>query len=139
MSRASIFSIPGILFAMILGSLSLPPVALAGEDFPFFCSATDNVYAFSVKGDHRSSTGYALTLFKRGKPQAVLPVTLGSTRDGYYWTVYAAQDRFGGLARREIFAFVSQSEQRSSHGEVRVSGALSQPDWELRPFRCRQQ
>lgn len=121
-----------VLFLLLL---LLPTRALAGEDFPFFCSVQETPRSFSLVTDMDSPTGYTLVLYLRMRVEARAPAEVTSTADGKYWLVKAHQT---GVVDRQVLAYIGLTDGRTSHGDVRSQRVLSKGrGWDLKPMSCK--
>jgi hypothetical protein len=118
--------------------LTVSSSALAGEDFPFFCSFQDSSYSFKVTPDSDSPSGYAMTIYRRFHIDRHVDAAIKPTEDGKYWLVSGQHRTMGGLVERSVLAYIGFFEGRTSHGDILTRSALAEgKDWNLRPLSCR--
>jgi hypothetical protein len=130
--KASILS----LLITVLGLFSGKAVA-GGEDFPFFCSIGHNTGDYiRVLTDLRSSTGYAVQYYERGRFKVQLPVTIDSTTDDLHFRLRASYQR-GMLHDQYLLAFVGKSENAYSSADAPVVRRGRYPSkYTFKPLIC---
>ena len=121
---------------VLLWTWFLPTPAMAGEDFPFFCIMQDSQRSFQVRSDLKSPTGYSIILYRHRRFDGRVNAELTSTTDGKYWLVKG--DHVGGPVETHVMAYIGLVENRSSHGDIKVSRAKADGrGWDLKPLSCR--
>ncbi len=113
--------------------------ARGGEDFPFFCMTDNepNLDSFKIVSDLRSSTGYALELYRNGGLDGYVEANVDDSTDGKYWVVYARQWRWTVLFDRQVLAYINKDTGESPYEDVKASlHNAAGRDWELKPMRC---
>ena len=130
--KASILS----LFIAMLSLFSGKAVA-GGEDFPFFCSIGHNTGDYiRVLNDQRSSTGYMVQYYERGRFVVQLPVVIDSTLDDKHFRLRASYQR-GILHDQYLIAFVGKSETAYSSADAPVVRRGRYPSrYEFKPLVC---
>jgi hypothetical protein len=112
--------------------------AAGGEDFPFSChiAGSNSREAFRVEASTRSSTGYILSYFERGRFIKQMPVWLDTTLDNKHVRL-RARYQSGLLTDKHLLAFIGKTDQDFSSADTSTTLRGRAPSsYEFRPLHC---
>lgn len=129
-----------VLLSLIAFTAAPHQVATAagGEDFPFAChiAGSSSRESFRVESDVRSSTGYMLSYFERGRFIRKMPVWIDNTRDNKHVRL-RARYQSGLLTDKHLLAFIGKTTQDYSSADTSTTLRGRAPaSYEFRPLHC---